>query len=177
MSGGLAVVLAVGDITKIPVDIIVNSANRSLMRGSGVCGAIHKAAGRELEKECLEIKERLGLAFLPIGEIIVTKAYNLPAKYVIHTVGAKNNGLEDISLIKNCYINSLMKAEDLKASSISFPPISTGIHGLPMVKSAEMVKEVLDSLPNFNYLKKIIFVLKSPEDQEIYSRILSSRNS
>ncbi len=174
MNEKLTVNMNLGDITKIPVDIIVNSANRSLMRGSGVCGAIHKVAGKELEKECMEIKAKLGLDFLSIGETIVTKAYNLPARYVIHTVGAKNNGKEDILLIKNCYYNSLRKAEELKVSSISFPAISTGVYGLPLIKSAEMVKEVLNSLPELNYLKKIILVMKSIEDQEIYSKILSS---
>src|SRR3989338_7083671 len=113
--------LILGDITKIPTDVIVNSANPSLMRGGGVCGAIHKAAGIELEKECLELKKSRGIDRLPIGEIIVTKAYNLPTKFVIHTVGPKNNGIDDINFLKKCYTNSIIKADELKANSISFP--------------------------------------------------------
>jgi O-acetyl-ADP-ribose deacetylase len=162
-----------GDITSIPVDIIVNSANKSLMKGSGVCGAIHTKAGIELVKECMEIKKKQNISFLPIGEIIVTKAYNLPAKYVIHTVGAKNNGREDISLIKNCYRNSLEKAEELKVRSISFPAISTGVYNLPIEISAKMVKEVLDELPNFKYIQDVYFVMGSEEHVKVYERGLN----
>jgi O-acetyl-ADP-ribose deacetylase (regulator of RNase III) len=115
--------LILGDITNIPTDVIVNSANPFLMKGSGVCGAIHKAAGINLEKECLELKKSRSIDKLPIGEVIVTKAYNLHAKFVIHTVGPKNDGKDDLNLLKNCYINSIRKADELKANSIYFPAI------------------------------------------------------
>lgn len=162
------------NITSFPVDIIVNSANTALYKGIGVCGAIHTVAGKELEKECMELKKREGFEFLPIGEAVVTKAYNLPAKYVIHTVGAKNNGMEDISLIKNCYKNSLLKAEELKAKSISFPAISTGVYGLPLEESAKMVKEVLTQLPNFEHIEEIYFIMRSDEDVQTYTKIMNN---
>jgi O-acetyl-ADP-ribose deacetylase len=160
------------DITSFPVDIIVNSANKSLMKGSGVCGAIHSKAGIELGKECMNIKKKQNISFLSIGNIIVTRAYNLPAKYVIHTVGANNNGREDISLIKNCYRNSLKKAEELKVKSISFPAISTGIYKLPIESSARMIKEVLNELLYFKYLKEVYFIMGSEEQVEVYRKEL-----
>src|SRR3989338_8414717 len=99
------------DITKIQVDAIVNSANRTLMGGLGVDGAIHKAAGPKLLEECKRIRHEKYPKGLPTGEAVTTQAYNLPAKIIIHTVGPKNH-FEDISLLRNCYINSLKLAEE-----------------------------------------------------------------
>ena len=141
------------------------------MRGGGVCGAIHKAAGIELEKECLELKKSRGIDKLPIGKVIVTKAYNLPTKFVIHTVGPKNNGLDDINLLKNCYINSIRKADELKVSSISFPAISTNIYGVSIEISAKMVKEALEELSEPKNLKEIILVFHKQSDLECYQKM------
>ena len=161
-----------GDITKIPADIIVNSANKSLMRGGGVCGAIHKAAGIDLQIECLELKRKKGIDWLPIGEILVTNAYNLPAKYIIHTVGPKNNGTDDITILRNCYINSIRKADELKVRSISFPAIATNIYGVPIEVSAKIVKKVLEDLHEPKNLKEILFVFHKQSDLECYSKFL-----
>ena len=162
--------LLLADITKTPADVIVNSAHKSLFRGSGVCGAIHKAAGQELEKECLEKKDKLGIKWLGVGEVLVTKAYNLPAKYVIHTVGPKN-GVDDINLLKKCYINSIKKADELQAESISFPAIATNIYGVPIEFSAKVVKEVLNQLEEPNYLKEIKLVFMKQSNVDVYKSV------
>lgn len=160
-----------GDITKHPVDVIVNSANKSLMRGGGVCGAIHKVAGVELEKECLALKQSLGFNWLPVGQTVVTKAHNLPASYVIHTVGPKVTQ-DDVSLLFHCYMNSILEAEKLQASSISFPPISTGIYGLPLEESAKYVGQALEQLPQLEFVKEINLLFLKQEDVEKYGELL-----
>lgn len=162
--------LVFGDITKYKTDIIVNSANRTLMRGSGVCGAIHATSGVELEKECMKRKKELNIDVLGVGEILVTKAYNLPHSYVIHTVGPKK-GVDDISLLLNCYINSLREADRLNARSISFPAISTGIYGVSLEYSAKIVKRAIFECEGFNSLKKVYLFFVKKEDILIYSRI------
>ena len=160
-----------GDITKIQADVIVNSANRSLMRGGGICGAIHKAAGIEMEKECMEYKKQNNIDWLPIGEVMSTKGHNLPAKHVIHTVGPKNNGKDDINLLKNCYINSIKHADKLGHKSICFPAIATNIYGVPIETSAKMVKEVLSNLPEPENLQKIMLIFNKKEDIDCYSKV------
>jgi O-acetyl-ADP-ribose deacetylase (regulator of RNase III) len=160
--------LLIADITQASTDVIVNSAHKSLFRGSGVCGAIHKAAGPELEKECLE---KRGTKFLGVGEVLVTNAYNLPAKHVIHTVGPRQ-GVDNISLLKNCYINSIKKADELKAESISFPAIATNIYGVPIEFSAKVVKGVLDELEEPKFLKEIKFIFMKQSDIDVYKSVL-----
>lgn len=159
-----------GDITKIKADAIVNAANSSLLGGGGVDGAIHRAGGKEILDECIEIRNRQGKC--KTGEAVVTTAGNLPAKYVIHTVGPVWNGDEEKSskLLANCYQNSLKLAESLDVKTIAFPNISTGIYRFPKELAGKIA---VDEVKKFNsdIIEKIIFVCFDDENEEIYKKL------
>ncbi|MBU4208097.1 MAG: O-acetyl-ADP-ribose deacetylase, partial [Proteobacteria bacterium] len=140
-----------GDITKLEVGAIVNAANKSLLGGGGVDGAIHRAAGPELLTECRSI------GGCPTGEARITRGYDLPARYVIHTVGPVYSGRpQDSQLLTQCYLNSLRLASDHNLASVAFPAISCGVYGYP-IKDA--CKIAIDTTCNFlkagSYLKKV----------------------
>ncbi len=144
-----------GDITKQNVDAIVNAANNSLLGGGGVDGAIHRAAGPEL----IEYNRRLGGC--PTGEAKISPGFNLPAKYVIHTVGPiwqGGNHNED-ELLANCYRNSLEMAVENDVKTIAFPSISTGAYHFPLERAVKIaVREVKSFLTKNDNIKKVIFV-------------------
>ena len=157
------------DITKLKVDAIVNAANNSLLGGGGVDGAIHRAAGPQLLAECRTLK---GCA---TGDAKITNGYNLPAKFVIHTVGPVWHGgsSNEENLLKNCYINSLEIASSKGLKSIAFPSISTGIYGYPIEKaSVTAIKAVKEFLAEPSTIEKVIFVCFGQRDFDIYEKTL-----
>jgi len=163
----LEIRLHLGDITKLPVDAIVNAANEKLLAGSGVCGAIHKAAGPELEKECLQI------GCCATGDAVMTRAYNLPAKYVIHTVGPKylEAGTKAPELLRSCYEKSLKLADQRDLTSISFPAISTGIFGYPIHEATRIAFETVITFKPQRNLNTVYFVCFSKRDHQIYQAL------
>ncbi len=158
-----------GDITQQNVDAIVNAANTTLLGGGGVDGAIHKAAGTELLKECRALNGCL------TGEAKLTKGYKLPAKYVIHTVGPVWNGGnndEDI-LLKKAYHNSLKVAEEKGIRSLAFPCISTGVYHFPLERATKIaVNTVKDFLKNSSILEKVVFVCFDDNTYNTYNKII-----
>ncbi|ALR32142.1 RNase III inhibitor [Chryseobacterium sp. IHB B 17019] len=161
-----------GDITKIKTDAIVNAANSSLLGGGGVDGAIHRVGGKQILDECIEIRNRQGKC--KTGEAVVTSAGNLPAKYVIHTVGPIWNNDEEKSshLLANCYKNSLKLAESLDVKIIAFPNISTGVYRFPKELAGKIA---VDEIQNFNseIIEKVIFVCFDEENEMIYKKLLN----
>ena len=144
------------------------AANRSLLGGGGVDGAIHRAAGPELLAECRTLNG------CETGEAKITKGYRLPAKYVIHTVGpVYSGGPRDAELLRNCYINSLNLAKDNDIRSIAFPAISTGVYGYPKREAAEIAVKTAKAWleDNAGYDIKICFVSFDSETYGIYQDI------
>ena len=159
------------DITKLKVDAIVNAANTSLLGGGGVDGAIHRAAGKELVMECRS------LGGCKVGDAKLTKGYNLPAHFIIHTVGpvwqGGNNGEPEI--LANCYRKCIQIGVEQKFESLAFPCISTGIYGYPKDKAAEIaVKTCSEELQQNSYKLKIIFCCYGQDNYDIYQRILAN---
>ncbi|WP_266202546.1 O-acetyl-ADP-ribose deacetylase [Pontibacter kalidii] len=165
-----------GDITKVEVGAVVNAANNSLLGGGGVDGAIHRAGGPAILEECKQIRARQGGC--PTGEAVITTAGNLPARYVIHTVGPVWNGGRkgEPELLANCYRNSLRLAGENSVESIAFPNISTGVYGYPKDKAAKVAVETVKSyLQEHNTsIKRVVFVCFDEENYRLYEGLLSS---
>lgn len=162
------------DITKVRVDAIVNAANTSLLGGSGVDGAIHKAAGPALLDECRAIRARQGGC--KVGEAVITGAGRLPSKYVIHTVGPVwgNNPYDAKQLLARAYRSCLELAASLNLASIAFPNISTGIYRFPKDLAAEIaIATCTDWLATRPSPTDIRFVCFDAENLAIYQRMLS----
>lgn len=134
------VVVVVGDITHQDVTAIVNAANSTLLGGGGVDGAIHRAGGPRILSECQQIRKTLYPEGLPTGQAVITTGGNLPARYVIHTVGPiyGRQPERESELLAACYQNSLLLAKDHQVSSIAFPSISTGAYGYPKPEAARI---------------------------------------
>ena len=160
-----------GDITTLDVDVIVNAANTSLLGGGGVDGAIHRAAGTGLLAECQTLNG------CPTGEAKLTRGYNLPSRYVIHTVGPVYQGRSsDRHLLQSCYEKSFRLAIDTHLESIAFPAISCGVYGYPIAEAATIaIDTAIYYMNNFEQLKLVTFVLFSLGDFDIYLKILKDR--
>ncbi|MFD3001799.1 O-acetyl-ADP-ribose deacetylase [Pontibacter toksunensis] len=163
-----------GDITKVETDAIVNAANSSLLGGGGVDGAIHRAGGPAILEECKQIRARQGGC--PTGEAVITTGGNLPARYVIHTVGPIWHGgsKDEPALLANCYKNSLRLATEKQLQSIAFPNISTGVYGYPKDKAAQVaVQTVKDYLQQHDTsLQRVVFVCFDSENKRLYEEML-----
>lgn len=165
--------LVKGDITKQQTDAIVNAANSSLLGGGGVDGAIHRAGGKAILDDCVDIRNRQGGC--KTGEAVITTGGNLPAKYVIHTVGPVWNGdkAEKEQLLANAYRNSLKIAVENDIETIAFPNISTGIYHFPKDKAAEIaVATVREFLNENSSIKKVVFVCFDDENFVLYKDLL-----
>jgi O-acetyl-ADP-ribose deacetylase (regulator of RNase III) len=158
-----------GDITKLDVDAIVNAANTTLLGGGGVDGAIHRAAGTELLAECRT------LGGCRPGEAKITRGYQLPTRFVIHTVGPVWRGGKhhEPEILANCYRNSLQLAVENEIKTIAFPAISCGAYGYPIPEAAQVAfKTARDFLATDDSIDKVIFVLSGEDIYEAYRQLL-----
>ncbi|MBE9532174.1 MAG: macro domain-containing protein [Proteobacteria bacterium] len=164
-------ILKTGDITLEDTDAIVNAANSRLAGGGGVDGAIHKAGGGEIMRECV------GIGSCPTGEAVITTGGRLKAAHVIHTVGPVYRGgfSGEGDLLKSAYLSSLSLALNSKVKSISFPSISTGTYGFPVEEaSAVALKAIIEFIKSSVGLREIRFILFSEHDLKVYEKSLAS---
>lgn len=158
-----------GDITKLKVDAIVNAANKTLLGGGGVDGAIHRAAGKELLEECRTLNG------CETGDAKITRGYNLPARFVIHTVGPVYNGgkYNEAAKLASCYLSSLELAVRNGVRSIAFPNISTGVYGYPKKEAAQIaIDSVIEFLAKNTAIEEVIFCVFDEANLELYKKLL-----
>lgn len=158
-----------GDLTEQETDAIVNAANKTLMGGGGVDGAIHRAGGKKILEECA------GLGSCETGQAVITTGGNLKARYIIHTVGPvyMDGSHGESGLLENAYRNSLEMAASNGLKSIAFPSISTGAYRYPIEEAAEIaLNTAVDYLKNISSIELVRFVLFDHHDLEVYEKVL-----
>jgi O-acetyl-ADP-ribose deacetylase (regulator of RNase III) len=163
--------LAKVDITSMRVDAIVNAANEALQLGSGVAGAIRQRGGPTIQEEC----DRIGTC--AVGQAVVTKAGNLPAKWVIHAVGPvwKGGNFGEEMLLASAVLQALRRGEDIGATSLALPAISTGVFGFPLPLAAEITVAAAKSFaPNAEYVQKIVICLLDDDVYDAFQKALGS---
>ena len=161
------------DITEIKADAIVNAANSSLLGGGGVDGAIHRKGGKAILEACVAIRDKQGKC--KTGHTVITTAGNLPAKYVIHTVGPVWNGdsEEKNALLADCYHNSLTLAVENDVKIIAFPNVSTGIYHFPKDIAADIAITTVNNFAEKEKIEKVIFVCFDDENYRLYDEKLN----
>ena len=159
-----------GDITQINVDAIVNAANKSLLGGGGVDGAIHRAAGPKLLEACRKI------GGCQTGKAPITKGFKLSARYIIHTVGPIYSGMDkEKHLLSNCYTNSLALAVENNLKTIAFPAISCGVYGYPLNEACKIaVNTTCRFLDDNQMIERVNFILFSQEILDVYEQYIAS---
>lgn len=166
----MEMVLHKGDITKLDVDAVVNAANKSLLGGGGVDGAIHDAAGPEL------LKETRKLGGCEPGEAKMTGGYQMPVKYIIHTVGPVWRGGKhhEAEILRDCYLNSLHLADQNGVKTIAFPAISTGAYNYPKEEAARIAVGTVSKYLRSSKIQRVIFAITDPENAQIYEDLIAS---
>ena len=164
------ILIKTGDITQENVCAIVNAANSSLLGGGGVDGAIHRAGGPEILEACKKVRKEQYPDGLPTGEAVATNGGNLPAKYVIHTVGPIYHqcGESCAELLASCYKNALNVAVELGCKEVAFPAISTGVYGYPKEKAACIAYNVAKDFIKEKNGMKITFIFHSNKDKTLF---------
>ena len=165
-----------GDITTIPVDAIVNAANERMLGGGGVDGAIHDASGPLLFEACMEVKEVSPGVRCPTGEARITPAFDLPADYVIHTVGPvwRGGSNNEEEMLSSAYRTSMLLAEENGCESISFPCISTGVFSFPFEQACNIALDTLGGFSGSDTIAEVLLVCFYVQREEEYRQILAA---
>lgn len=172
-SPGGRISVVVGDITQLDIDVIVNAANESLLPGGGVCGAIHRAAGPELERACR------ALGHCPTGSAVMTPGFSLKARHVIHAVGPvwHGGGAGEAALLRGCYERAMTLAAEAGAGGIAFPAISAGIFGYPRDQAAAVaVSTIATCLAGLSRAPRVVFCCFEEPMAATYRRQLAAAN-
>ncbi|MCB7135940.1 O-acetyl-ADP-ribose deacetylase [Cellulosimicrobium marinum] len=162
------------DITTLPVDAVVNAANSSLLGGGGVDGAIHAAAGPRLHDACRELRDTTLPDGLPVGDAVATDAYDLPARWVVHTVGPnRHRGETDPALLASCFTRSLDVADALGATSVAFPAVSGGAYGWDLHDVARVAVQAVRGWSG-THVDTVLFALVSPQALDAFEDALAN---